>query len=201
MAEECMNYIESTQFSALVNLSSGRRTFEKICGRDLVVKSLLEKLLDSESVFGWQVLSRVATLSQQKNDCQYENPNDVALAVYIWALSLVKLELAETAAQFALSAPNCWWARIFALHILKNIHPQDNASYSRKIVNFGGKLGNERPLRQSPTRIMAYSSAGFQNVNPYSKFMSFPSVRKTHTHPHKNKPLQMAWNIEGRKHV
>lgn len=201
MDEEYMVYIESAQFSALVNLSSGRRTFEKICGKDSVVKALLEKLLNSESVLGWQVLNRVAILSQQKIDSQYENPNDVALAVYIWALSLVKLELAETAAQFALSAPNCWWAKMFAMHILKNTHQQDSVSYCRKITNFGRGLGDEKPLKQILVRTTTYSSAGFKNVNPYSKFMSLPNKRKTHTHAHNNKTLQMAWNIEGGKHA
>ena len=105
-----MQEIESPQFSARLNIANNLKTFLRATFSEEASQNLIKQLLDFPEN-RWPLFKRVAELSQKQIDTQYENPWDTALAVYIWALSLVHLEAAQTAADFSLQAENCWWAR------------------------------------------------------------------------------------------
>lgn len=64
------------------------------------------------------VLSRLLDLSQQKTDLRYENPSDVAVAIYLWLLAAKKKALARVGAQTVWELPRYWWAKGMARQIL-----------------------------------------------------------------------------------
>jgi hypothetical protein len=58
-----------------------------------------------------KVLLRIYEITERPIDERYENPWDVALAIYIWLLSQRHPSFAWLAAKRIAGCRNCWWAR------------------------------------------------------------------------------------------
>lgn len=100
--------MESLEFSARLGIASGFGTFLDILTESQPFKDLqifLEQGEDAER----QLLAHIKQLGSTPIDERYENPNDTALAAYLWALrdtlqiGLAVLLLRDT--------PNLGWAR------------------------------------------------------------------------------------------
>ncbi|MGK7926221.1 MAG: hypothetical protein AB4290_13425 [Spirulina sp.] len=127
MIQKTMETIEGYEFDALLNVASSFKMLKKIARKQTAFKDLVAFLTDSpENV--WLVLKRTVDLSNQPIDPQYENPADIALTVYLLALSLVDLDIAETASSFVLQAQNCWWSVKFAACLMSEKNVSDRVS-------------------------------------------------------------------------
>jgi hypothetical protein len=115
---ELFQRAESAEFSAKANIASGLTLFLGILEEDDTVRSLV-KLLKDQPHWVIDVLSRTEQLARLSIDPRYENPSDVALATYCWALQLVHPQVAKIGANFAAHAQGAWWARLVALRVLR----------------------------------------------------------------------------------
>ena len=129
---ETMEIIESRKLDAILNAASSFSLFLKAAYQKEAPKQLIKDMQDSPKNI-WLVLQRTVELTQKEIDLRYETPWDTALTIYMWALSLVDLEIAETAAGFVAEADNCWWAKKMAEHILSK-QSSNNSGFHR--LNF-----------------------------------------------------------------
>ncbi|MDZ7957062.1 MAG: hypothetical protein RMY34_04000 [Aulosira sp. DedQUE10] len=135
MRHDLLEKIESIQFSTLLGLASSFDVFCNILHEQSEFQNLIRELLDSPQNC-WDLLKRVANLSQEKIDETYDNPWDTAIAVYLYVLSLINLELAQTAASFALGARNSWWTRKLASYLLRG---KKTSSLEKEKITFESK--------------------------------------------------------------
>ncbi|MBA3921134.1 MAG: hypothetical protein H0X31_05265 [Nostocaceae cyanobacterium] len=134
MTKEQCKKIESYEFAAIVNVASSFPIFLRTAYNEQVTKELIKQLEDPENL--WLVLKRSVELSQREIDLQYENPWDTALTVYLWVLSLTKLEAAQTAAAFVRQAKNGWWSTKFANALLQNYKNNHIRKFDRSRIKF-----------------------------------------------------------------
>ena len=111
-----MREVESHGFAARVNLSSDLKTFLRAAENEPAVRALFDEMASRDNMAN--ILSRVAEIAQSRVDPRYENPYDVALAIYVWAMSFIDLSFAKVAAQAVEQASNCWWSKQLATQIL-----------------------------------------------------------------------------------
>lgn len=110
--EEAIAEIEGLEFAARLNMASSLATFLNRARREQAVQAIFASL-DTPRCLG-QVYLRTLELAQEEVDIRFENPRDVALAVYLWVTSLKDTAMAEGMAQLVLKAPQCWWATTLA---------------------------------------------------------------------------------------
>jgi len=113
---ELLREIESHSFAARVNVASDVKTFLRGVWHQAAVISLFSKLEDKN--YQSLLLNKISDLAQLAVDQRYENPNDTALAVYLWVLSFKSIDLATVAASIAAQASQCWWAKHFSSYLL-----------------------------------------------------------------------------------
>jgi hypothetical protein len=113
-----LQQIESDDFAVTLDLASGFRVFWEIARQQESVIALWEALALPNHRLA--LLERVEYLAFQTPDIQYQNPSDIALAVYLWLLTHKDSELAKKAAGLILQAPQCSWAGQAAHFFLKN---------------------------------------------------------------------------------
>ncbi len=130
MLKKLMIQVESHEFAAMLNIASSFKVFLGAASKELVTKELVKQLQDSPENI-WLVFKRAVDLSRNEINLEYENPWDTALAVYLWALSMVNLEIAQTAAGFVIQAENGWWATKFA-NLLLQYEKRPNAASFHK---------------------------------------------------------------------
>lgn len=106
--KQIFDEIESHKFTALLNVASDLRTFLKITNSENCVRELLNKLDNTNARH--RLIERVNILVNEKIDHRYLNPNDTALAIYIWAMSQKNLNSSKVTAEISVDAPNCWWS-------------------------------------------------------------------------------------------
>ncbi len=106
---ETLREVESHAFAARVNVASDLRTFFEAARREPAVEALTRDL--GTTAARAAVAARAVELARQKVDPRYENPWDVALAMYLWLMSMSDLQLAGLMAEAVAWAPQCWWAR------------------------------------------------------------------------------------------
>lgn len=106
--DESMREIESHKVAVHLNVTSGLKNFLKAIQEETAVSALLEQLDSPEKYL--KIFSRVIELSKQLVDPRYENQWDIALAIYVWMLSLVNFKLAIMASEIVIQIPRCWWA-------------------------------------------------------------------------------------------
>lgn len=129
--KQIFDEIESHRFTALLNVASDLRTFLKIAKSENCVRELLNKLDNTNSRY--RLIERVNILVSEKIDHRYLNPNDTALAIYIWAMSQKNLNSSKVTAEISVDAPNCWWSdKISGLvlynYITQSVNVGDNVS-------------------------------------------------------------------------
>ncbi|MCL1464532.1 hypothetical protein [Argonema galeatum] len=130
MIEKLMNRIESHEFAALLNVASSFKVFCRAAYKEQVTKELIEQLRNNPANI-WLVLKRSVDISQKEIDSQYENPWDTAMAVYLWSLSLINLEVAQTASGFVIQAANGWWSAKFANFLLQHEKISHRANFEK----------------------------------------------------------------------
>lgn len=117
---EAMREAESHGFAARLNLASDLKTFLRAAKREESVLVLLDEMTSPDKRA--LVLSRVMQISQSRVDRRYENPGDVALAIYVWIMTFADLDFAKVAAQATEQVSKCWWARQIADQLLSAGH-------------------------------------------------------------------------------
>lgn len=115
--QDAMAYIESLEFDAHLNVVSSSRHFFRAVARDNVVLEIYRQLQESGELRE-EVLGRISDLARQEIDLNYENPNDTALATYLWLTCYTSPEYVDLASYYTACAPNCWYARKLAHRIL-----------------------------------------------------------------------------------
>jgi len=116
---EAMSVVESHEFAARVNLASDSRTFLCAAAEEDAVQVIYDEM--HAGCARHAILKRVAELSRREVDPRYENPWDAALAVYLWLLRFRDRGLAESGAELASRARQCWWAAKIAQQLLSGI--------------------------------------------------------------------------------
>lgn len=115
--KEAIREIESHEFAVRVNLASSFRGFLRVIRAEKAVDVLLRGLEQPEK--RTQLFFRAQELSRQTIDPRHENPWDIALAVYSWAIGQKDLDLAGAMARIVSEAPQCWWASNISLQLTR----------------------------------------------------------------------------------
>jgi hypothetical protein len=182
MIKKIMESIENSQFTAITGIASSFSLFIKIIEKQDIVKELIEEIYESLEN-RWIILSRISELLNSTIDPNYENPYDTAISVYLWALSLVDLELSQTAAAFILNIENGWWSKKFAQHLMyykdhetvdsiKHINQIDMSEQYKDTFNKVDPYTDQNMyIKDQPLRKKS-SSGSFLKIQP--KFQSDP---------------------------
>lgn len=112
-----LDYIESLEFSATINVCSGFSCVKNA----LVLDSNLEEL--SWELDEWQnqlgIYERICALISVSSEENYEHQYDVAFTAYLYILSKCNMPLAVICSNLVLTAPRCFWSHKMAAE-LKN---------------------------------------------------------------------------------
>jgi hypothetical protein len=135
MIEKLMFEIETYEFAARLNIASSFKVFWRAASQEESIKELIKQLADCPGK-SWWVFKRAIELSQKEIDSEYENPWDTALAVYLWVLSMINLEMAQSTAEFVIQAENGWWSTKFAQSLLKSHKHLSGASFQKHKIEF-----------------------------------------------------------------
>jgi hypothetical protein len=111
--------IESPEFDAHVNVASTQRVFLAALKTSPAYRDLLQYLQRNPEA-SQEIFLRVRDLVALQFDPRYANPNDAAIAAYLWALAQTQPELGRMTAEVVLNARQTWWARTVALVVLDN---------------------------------------------------------------------------------
>lgn len=115
MTHDLFVMIESPAFSARLNVVSGYAQFVRALGAQPEIRELRSGLNSVEDAS--ELLHRISSLASAPHDSAYENPHDVALAAYLWVLSMGAPVIARLAAETILAQPS-WWARKLAEKVI-----------------------------------------------------------------------------------
>lgn len=111
MTHDLFEAIEAPAFSARLNVVSGYAQFVRALGSQPEIRELRSGVSSLEDAS--ELLRRISSLASAPYDPAYENPHDVALAAYLWVLSMSAPVVARLAAETILAQPG-WWARKLA---------------------------------------------------------------------------------------
>jgi len=117
MRTSLLQRIESTEFAISIETASSEGSYVRYVDDRVEYRELLTELRahPGDAV---HLVERIQRLSNAKIDARYANPSDVALAVYLRALSVVNDGLAAFSAHIAVNTVNTWWARKVARGLL-----------------------------------------------------------------------------------
>jgi hypothetical protein len=182
MIKGTMKKIESNEFSTLLNVTSSFKGFLRAAYEEQATQDLIKELIDAP-VNTWLVLQRVTELSRQEIDTNYENPWDTALTIYVWALSLIDLEIAQTAAAFVLNAENCWWATRFANSILQRKELTNISSLNASILEIFQEFGDGKAAlvsdKSTQETTLAFNTYFFNKAGVLNASYSIKSSKKS----------------------
>jgi hypothetical protein len=116
MNANLLETIESPRTSALVNVVSGYSQFLQTLSSLPATQELLNQIKSDDDVH--ELLSRIVELAYTPFDTRYENPHDVALASYLWALSMTVPLAAHAVAGIVYGCEGSWWARKLAERLI-----------------------------------------------------------------------------------
>lgn len=122
IAELC-DAIESHKMAAEVNVASSRRLATEIVRSHAIVRELAN-MMNRPGVTK-RIFLRILGLTSQATDPRHENPNDIALLVYLLLLSRRDRQLALIASSAVCQMPNLWWASKMATDILERRSEQN----------------------------------------------------------------------------
>jgi hypothetical protein len=101
--------IESYRFSARLNIASSLSAFARGLLLEESVVTLIEGLRDRENAR--KLLRRIVFLSGMVTNRDYEDPNDAAMATYLWTLAESHRDLAMVGVDATMRVANIWWAK------------------------------------------------------------------------------------------
>ena len=114
--DELFKAIESHEFSAIVNLASDVKTFERILSSEIPLRELTQQMRNAE--VRTAAYQRALALVADRGEEGHEHRWDSALAAYLWLLADTDVSLARLVATRVAAAPGCWWARKMAAKVL-----------------------------------------------------------------------------------
>jgi hypothetical protein len=125
--------IESTELNVRINVVTDLQNFLRSVNAEEAVITLFRYLdqVDNQK----ELINHVVNLVRGKTDPRYENPYDVALAIYLWLLSLKNFEIANLAAQIIAELPRAWWATRLAFKILNGEYKKNDAEGWKIIIS------------------------------------------------------------------
>ena len=115
--EEALEEISSPAFRANLSVISGTSAFFKAIAQLPAVLDAQRLMLGSGELKK-EVLGRIYDIAAEKTDPEFLNPNDKALATFLWLTAFAAPDYVETAAKWTDRAPQCWYARHLARRIL-----------------------------------------------------------------------------------
>jgi hypothetical protein len=110
----------SLEFSTRLNVVSGFDAFFRAARQDASVRTLYIAMLTSNTACN-AVLEYIRNLSKLEIDPRWENPNDTALAILLWFVTLATPKYSQLAANLVDRAPQCWYAKKLARRIINPI--------------------------------------------------------------------------------
>lgn len=113
--KDFMNAIESSGFSARINVASNLKTFKRAVASEEAFRLRAQAMQDEEAAL--EIVARALRLCRLVVDMRYEHPSDSAIAAYLLALTAYPSH-AKIVAIAARTAPNCFWAKQVAESIL-----------------------------------------------------------------------------------
>jgi len=165
--EEAIRQIESSEFSAYVNVASGFRVFIRALTISEPVTQLRGLSRDPKVIN--QLLARVHYISRLSTDPRFENPWDTSLAAYLLTLASANLNAARTAAATVASLPRCWWAARLAESVLAGI---TNA--------VGSDTTRHEPIKAKPVPMWDIASPRNEPTFLYLSTSQLPAVLSGH---------------------
>src|SRR5438093_1850217 len=118
---------ESHEISGRVNVASSLATALRAARSDPITEKLAAEVKSSKGV-ALRVLMRALKLTRQTVDIRYENPNDVALFIYLLVLQEHSQAFALIAAAAVCHVPNLWWSSVLAASLLEGTAQSNQAS-------------------------------------------------------------------------
>jgi hypothetical protein len=116
--EQCFSKIEDPGFAAVLNAASTLSVFIDIMEAESPFTQLVEEAKrDPRGVP--KVFDRIRALAETPINQHYENPNDVALSAYAWAVGKIAPSLSTLVAEYIIEIPNIWWSASIASVVLK----------------------------------------------------------------------------------
>jgi hypothetical protein len=109
--------IESPAFHAQLGVISGFALFVRALAETPEVQDLTRAALTAEARNA--LYQRILEVSRRPVDPEFENPWDIALSAYLWALNQQDPSLALAAAEAVVQTEDCWWAKKIGLNIIE----------------------------------------------------------------------------------
>jgi len=113
-------HIESVDFTTDFTVISGFKVFQQALDKSDVLRQLINSL-KAHPPRKKKMLERLICLLGSSNDPEQLHPYDIAIAVYLYALSKVDIILAFETARKLCEIPNLWWARRLANAVLDSM--------------------------------------------------------------------------------
>ena len=155
MKADLLKAIESPDLSAQVNVVSGYKQFINAIESLPAVKQLEREVRTTDDSI--KLLIRIAELVNAEHDQAYETPYDVALACYLWVLSIANPGIARIGAKRVQSCYGCWWSRQLAEKLLAAREAAPRIQSSGTVLTRGG------PVK---TRTNNSTDVGFLYIEP-----------------------------------
>lgn len=154
---ELMQNIESSKFSAHLNVVSGFSVLQLALKHDETLRAAIEELQKSPQGKK-QILDRLIELLDLNDHPEYAHPYDAAITSYLYVLSQTDNELADQAIEHILQTPRLWWASKLAKYL------QENIATKLTVVNYGNLQLNPKSLSRtgfsrSPIRLQQKQAA------------------------------------------
>lgn len=114
--EQAFTEIESEALSLQLNLASSVPALIRALQGTRPVTFVLNQMRNDE--VRRAVLVRFLDRIREPFDQQYEHPHDIAVAIYVWLLSVMDWQNSRSAALLGSHIPQSWWARKLSTYIL-----------------------------------------------------------------------------------
>lgn len=133
MFKDTIQSIESPQFAARFGFASDLPSFTNALARDDTIAEVIG-LLSKDSECVDLFIQKIRDLSGMHFDSCYENPNDIPIAAYGWALVAAYPEISGVIADLLSTVANSWWSGKLAAHIRQRDRQTDHSAYNTYVV-------------------------------------------------------------------
>jgi hypothetical protein len=109
--------VESHDFAAGLGVANNLEMLYGAMASQQAVRDLVALCVNRDDAY--RLVSRAVALVKEQDDVNYRNPNDAAIATYLWVLAQTQPYLAQLLAASVLNAPRFWWARKVGLDLVR----------------------------------------------------------------------------------
>jgi hypothetical protein len=167
--KEAFGRIDSPEFALRMNAASTLPVFTDAVRSEAAVEEV-EARLRSKTLDPGVLVDRIKALQSIATDIRYENPRDVAFAVYLWVLSRTAPDIALIAAETILSIPQIWWSRQLAGQTLRDKRNESAGSTLAPITYHVAVVGNAATL---PIELSTFPFSVEQHSNVFVVYVAF----------------------------